>query len=229
MSSSHAEPPQSLESPLEVDPMDWTREQRYFLLTGLVVPRPIAWVSTLSADGVANLAPHSYFNVFADDPPHLVFSSAGLKDTMRNVLASREFVVNLVSMELVEQMNFSATDFPAEEDEFDWAGLDKQASRTVAAPRVAAARACFECVLVHAFQAGGSWLAVGRVQHVHVAPSVWRDGRVDTRLLDPVCRLAGSGYASLGEIFRLPRTGWSAVAGSDAREAMPRIRDSQQD
>ena len=229
MPSSHAAPPHRLETPLEIDPMDWSREQRYFLMTGLVVPRPIAWVSTLSVDGVANLAPHSYFNVFADDPPHVVFSSGGLKDTMRNVLASREFVVNLVSMQLVEQMNFSATDFPAEEDEFEWAGLDKQASRTVAAPRVAAASACFECVLVHAFQAGGSWLAAGRVQHVHVAPAVWRDGRVDARLLDPVCRLSGSNYASLGEMFRLPRTGWEEVAGRDGQQAMPRLARGRQD
>ena len=226
MASSHAAPPRELESALELDPMDWTRQQRYFVLTGLVVPRPIAWVSTLSPDGVANLAPHSYFNVFADDPPHLVFSSSGIKDTMRNVLASREFVVNLVSRSLVEQMNFSATDFPSDEDEFDWSGLDKQPSRTVAPPRVAAARACFECALVHAFEAGGSWLAVGRVQHIHVAPSVWRDGRVDPRLLDPVCRLAGSNYASLGEIFRLPRAAWKDVDGSAGQAGMPRIDDA---
>ena len=223
MTSSHARPPASLDEPLELDPMDWSREQRYFLMTGLVVPRPIAWVSTLSVDGVANLAPHSYFNVFADDPPHVVFSSGGIKDTMRNVLATREFVVNLVTMNLIEEMNFSSTDFPPEEDEFDWSALAKSPSRTVAPPRVAAARACLECRLVQAIEAGGSWLAVGRVTHVHVAPEAWRDGRVDPRRFDPVCRLAGGYYASLGEIFKLPRPFWRDVAGSETTAAMPRM------
>ena len=222
MASSHASPPSTLDEPLELDPMDWSRQQRYFLMTGLVVPRPIAWVSTLSSEGVANLAPHSYFNVFADDPPHLVFSSGGVKDTMRNVLATREYVVNLVTMELVEEMNFSSTDSPPGEDEFEWSGLARAQSRTVAPPRVAAARACFECRLVQALEAGGSWLAVGRVQHVHVHPEVWRDGRVDPRALDPVCRLAGNYYASLGEIFRVARPYWRDVEGSSGRERMPR-------
>lgn len=227
MTSSHAAPPDNLDAPLELDPQDWTRAQRYFLLTGLVVPRPIAWVSTVSAEGVPNVAPHSYFNVFAVDPPHLIWSSGGLKDSMRNVMATREFVVNLVTMDLIERMNFTSTDFPPDEDEFGWAGLTAAPSRCVGAPRVGEAKAHFECELAHLLTLGGSYVAVGRVIHIHVDPSVWRGGRVDARLLDPVCRLAAGRYASLGDIYELPRPSWAEVEGSTGMQAMPRLGEPE--
>jgi flavin reductase (DIM6/NTAB) family NADH-FMN oxidoreductase RutF len=223
VSSSHDGPPERLEADLELAPGDWQPREVYFLMTGLVIPRPIAWVSTVDGDGIANVAPHSYFNVVSNDPPHVVFSSTGVKDTLRNVRATGEFVVNLVTMPVVEQMNFTATDFPADEDELTWARLTRQPSVTVAPPRVGEAQAHLECVLRHELPVGNGNLVVGEVTRIHVAPEVWRDGRVDPELYDPVCRLAGTRYARLGEIFQLPRPSWEQdVKGTSPGEAIPR-------
>ncbi|MBW3619523.1 MAG: flavin reductase family protein [Actinobacteria bacterium] len=226
MTSSHETPPATLDTPLELTPADWPSREVYFLMTGLVIPRPIAWVSTLDATGRRNLAPHSYFNVVAHDPPHVVFSSSGVKDTLRNVRATGEFVANLVSMEVVEAMNFTSTDFPPEEDEFTWAGVTPVPSRSVAPPRVAEARAALECRVVETVAAGNGTIVVGEVTHISVDPAVWRDGRVDPQLLDPVCRLAGTRYARLGEVFQLPRPSWSRdVEGTQPGAAIPRLGD----
>ena len=223
MTSSHPAPPDELTEPLEIDPADWEPRQVYFLMTGLVVPRPIAWVSTRSPDGVRNVAPHSYFQAVANDPPHIVFSSTGEKDTLRNVRATGEFVVNLVDTSVVEPMNFTAADFPPDEDEFTWAGLTEAAAHRVAAPRVAEARAHLECELRHELPVGNANLVVAEVVHVHVDASLWRDGRVDPVAYDPVCRLAGTGYATLGEVFKLPRPSWRYdVEGTAPGEAIPR-------
>ncbi|HEX9889421.1 MAG TPA: flavin reductase family protein [Nitriliruptorales bacterium] len=224
MATSHPEPPQVLDEDLELDPQDWPAHQVYFVMTGLVIPRPIAWVSTYGADGVRNVAPHSYFNVVAHDPPHVVFSSSGVKDTLRNIRSRGEFVVNLVSMDVVEPMNFTATDFPPDQDEFDWAGLTEEPAHAVDAPRVAESPAHLECRAVSEVPVGNGHLVIGEVVHVHVSPRVWHEGRVDPRLLDPVCRLAGTGYARLGEVFKLPRPSWERdVRGSAGQAAMPRL------
>lgn len=224
MSTSHREPPAELDRPLELDPEDWPARQVYFLMTGLVIPRPIAWVSTIGEDGVRNVAPHSYFNVVAHDPPHVMFSSSGEKDTLRNVRAEGEFVVNLVTMDVVEAMNFTATDFPGHEDEFDWAGLTAEPSQRVAPPRVAEAAAHLECEVREIVRAGNGNIVIGEVVHIHVADRVWRGGRVDPELLDPVCRLAGTRYARLGPVFQLPRPSWDRdVRGTAHGEAIPRL------
>jgi flavin reductase (DIM6/NTAB) family NADH-FMN oxidoreductase RutF len=224
VTSSHQAPPVELDAPLELDPDDWEPRQVYFLLTGLVIPRPIAWVSTRSPSGIRNVAPHSYFNVVAHDPPHVIFSSSGEKDTLRNVQLTGEFVVNLVTQDVVEPMNFTATDFPPEEDEFTWAGLTEAPAHSVHAPRVAEAKAHLECRLVQVVPAGNGNIVIGRVRHMHVDPSVWAEGRVDPARYDPVCRLAGTGYATLGEVFKLPRPRWEDVQHTEpgSGEAIPR-------
>lgn len=222
MTSSHPAPPDDLETDLELSPVDWEARQVYFVMTGLVVPRPIAWVSTLGEDGVRNVAPHSYFNVVSNDPPHVVFSSTGEKDTLRNVRANGEFVVNLVTEHVLEPMNATAADLPHGEDEFSWFGLEDAPSAVVAPPRVAAAKAHLECRLVHELPVGNGNLVVGEVVHIHIAPEVWRDGRIDPELLRPVCRLAGTSYAELGEVFKLPRPSWEQVKGQRLEERIPR-------
>lgn len=224
MTSSHHEPPTDLDDDLEIEPRDWAPRDVYRLLTGLVVPRPIAWVSTFGADGIRNVAPHSYFNVVAHDPPHVVFSSSGEKDTLRNIRARGAFVVNVVTMDLVEAMNVTAADFPADEDEFAWAGLDATEASAVDAPRVAQARAHLECRFVQEVAAGNGTIIVGEVVHVHVDAGVWRDGRVDPVLLEPVGRLGGSGYAGLGEVFDVQRPTWRGLAAQ--RQATPRPASS---
>jgi flavin reductase (DIM6/NTAB) family NADH-FMN oxidoreductase RutF len=206
-------PPARLTDPLELDAGDWPTRELYLLLTGLVVPRPIAWVSTVAPDGVRNLAPHSYFNLVSHDPPHVAFSCTGVRDTLTNIRAGGEFVVNVVTAGLVDRMNLTSADFPPEEDEFAWSGLTAVPAARVRPPRVAQARAHRECRLAQEVARGRATLVSGEVVHVHVDASVWRDGRVDPALLDPVCRLAGDEYATLGEVFALPRPRWERIAG----------------
>src|SRR6478752_3076913 len=130
---------------IEIDAAEVAGRDAYFLLTALVVPRPIAWVSTLSGDGVRNLAPHSFFTVAANDPPHVLFSSTALRDTVTNIRQTGEFVVNIVSADLVTPMNESSAEFAPEVDEFERVGVTASPSVRVAAPRVAEARAHLEC------------------------------------------------------------------------------------
>jgi flavin reductase (DIM6/NTAB) family NADH-FMN oxidoreductase RutF len=222
MSSSHAAPPDTLDRPLELDPADWEPRHSYFLVTSLVIPRPIAWVSTRSQSGVPNLAPYSYFNLVSSDPPHVMFSSSGVKDSLRNVRATGEFVLNLVSLDLVEPMNLTAANFPPDQDEFAWSGLTAAPSVRVAAPRVGEAKAHLECRLVQEVPVGSSFVVIGKVVHIHVDPAAWKDGRVDPELLAPVCRLSGTAYAGLGEIFKRARPTWSDVSRGQPGAEPPR-------
>lgn len=197
--------------------------EAYRLLAGLVVPRPIAWVSTRSAAGVDNLAPHSFFNAVADAPPHIVFSIGHDSDTLRNLRHDPGFVVGLVAAELAEAMELTAVDFGPAESELAWAGLHPAPSRFVAAPRVAEARASLECRAAAIHPLGGNHLVIGEVLAFHVAPAVLRDGRIDLRALDPLCRLGGL-YASLGPIFKLHRPSRAELDGLSPAEALARVR-----
>lgn len=197
----------------EIDPAELPSREVYHLLTGVVVPRPIAWVSTLAPDGTRNLAPHSYFNVISSDPPIVHFTSSGVKDTLRNVRATKEFVVNVVSRELAEAMNLTAADFPPDEDELAWADLETALSKRVAPPRVARAPVALECRVRTILSMGNGNMVFGDVVHLHVDDAVWRDGRVDPALLRPLGRLGGSRYTvvSADTLLRLPRPTWDEV------------------
>ncbi len=192
-----------------IDPAAQTPRENYFLLTNLVVPRPIAWVSTLGSDGTRNLAPHSYFNIVSSNPPIIHFTQAGRKDTLHNVEASGEFVVNVVSDDLVEPMNLTSADFPPTEDEFTWAGLETVASQRVAPPRVARARAAFECRVRTILEIGNGNMVFGDVVAVYVDDSIYDGGRIDIQALAPVARLGGSSYADLTHIYKLARPSWA--------------------
>ena len=222
MIASHRSPPHVLDRPIEVGPGDWVERDFYQLMTALVIPRPIGWISTVSADGVRNLAPYSYFNLMGSDPFYVAFGSHNDKDTVSNLRKVPEFVANVVSMHLLEKMNFTSTDFPHAEDEFSWAGLTPVQAAKVRPWRVGEAKAHLECEVVQIVDDRNTHIVLGRIVHAHVDPSVWRDGRVDPKLLDPVCRLSGSAYAALGEIVNVPRPAWSAVQGTHGQEGMPR-------
>lgn len=215
-------PPRTLEGPLEVGPDDWDKREFYLLMTALVVPRPIGWMSTVSAAGVRNLAPYSYFNLMGSDPFYVAFGSTGVKDTLTNVRETGQFVANIATMHLLERMNFTSGDFPRDEDEFGWAGLTPVPSAKVRPPRVGEARAHLECEMVQIVSDRNTHIVLGRIVHAHVDASVWKDGRVDSKLLDPICRLSGLNYGALGELFRVERPKWKDVAGSQAQEKMPR-------
>src|ERR1700726_3992406 len=195
MPSSHDAPPVTLDCPLEVGPDDWRAPGFYQLLTALVVPRPIGWISTISESGVRNVAPYSYFNLMGSDPPYIAFGPTGIKDSLRNLCEVPEFVANIVTMHLLERMNLPSSGFPHEEDEFDWACLTPAPSAKVRPFRVAQAKAHLECEVAQIVTDRHTNIVLGRIVHAHVDPSVWKNGRVDPKLLDPVCRLSGSGYA----------------------------------
>ncbi|MFH1604270.1 MAG: flavin reductase family protein [Pseudomonadota bacterium] len=224
MPASHDSPPDTLDRPLEVSPQDWSRQQFYQLMSSLVVPRPIGWISTISASGANNVAPYSYFNLMGSEPFYVAFSSHTTKDTIANLREVPQFVANIVSMQMLEKMNFTSADFPRDQDEFEWAGLSPVASATVRPMRVGEAPAHLECEVVQIIDDGNTHIVLGRIVHAHVEPRVWNKGRVDPRLLDPVCRLSGSAYASLGEIINVVRPEWKNIEGTSAQSAMPRAR-----
>jgi flavin reductase (DIM6/NTAB) family NADH-FMN oxidoreductase RutF len=192
----------------EIDPDDLDGSL-YRTLAGAVVPRPIAWVSSRSPDGVDNLAPYSFFNVVSVSPPVLMFAPVdapdGLKDTPRNAKAAGEFVVNVVTEDTVEAMNESAATLPADESEFDRAAVTRADSVTVDVPRVDEAAVAFECSLYDFVDIGGSSMVLGEVEYVHVDDDATTDGKVDVTKLDAVGRLSGSYYATTDDRFSLER------------------------
>jgi flavin reductase (DIM6/NTAB) family NADH-FMN oxidoreductase RutF len=222
MTASHPAPPKILDLPIEVGPDEWPEREFYLMMTALVIPRPIGWISTLSPEGTRNLAPYSYFNLMGSDPFYVAFGSTEEKDTIANLRKVPEFVANIVTMHVLEKMNFTSTDFPHAEDEFSWAGLTPVPSAKVTPPRVGEAKAHLECQVVQIVDDRNTHIVLGRIVHAHVDPSVWRDGRIDPVLLDPVCRLSGSGYARLGERVNVQRPVWSKVQGTHGQEGMPK-------
>jgi len=171
----------------------------YRLLSTAVTPRPIGWITTTSEDGVDNLAPYSFFNVVATDPPVVMFAPVGtpeLKDTPRNVRSTEQFVVNIVTRELLEQMNATSATLPADESEFNHAAIERADSVVVDPPRVAAANAAFECELYDWLEIGRSVMILGEVVHAHVEDSLLTDGKIDIEKIQTVGRLAGNQYAT---------------------------------
>lgn len=200
----------------EIDPTKLEGREPYFLITALVAPRPIAWVSTASEDGVNNVAPHSYFNVISSNPWILHFTSTGEKDTLRNVRATGDFVINLVGREVVERMNYTSGNLPPDESEFEWTGLTAVGSDRVRSPRVGQARVSFECKVDDIVSKGNGHMVFGAVQLVHVDEALFVDGRIDPTILKPIGRLGGSYYTDASEgLFRLDRPTWEEIkAGS---------------
>ena len=169
----------------------------------LVVPRPIGWVSTLSRDGVANLAPYSFFNAVSDRPPMLMFSSGGTKDSLRNILETGEFTFSIATWALRDKMNLSSAMVARSVDEFDLAGLSKAASRFVAPPRVAESPAAFECKLWQTLplpappRGEGYTLVLGSVVGVYIDDAYVKDGLVQSGEMRPLARLGYMDYSVL--------------------------------
>jgi flavin reductase (DIM6/NTAB) family NADH-FMN oxidoreductase RutF len=178
----------------------------YPWLTAVVVPRPIAWVSSVSADGVVNLAPHSFFTVASAEPPVVSFTSVGTKDSLRNIRATGEFVVHLAPRSLAEQVNHTSTNFPPDVDELAVAGLTARPSARVKPPSVVESPVALECVADGERSFGRSTVVFGRVVHLSVSRAVLaEDGLPDVRALDPATRLGREEWGALGEVFSLRR------------------------
>ncbi len=195
------------------------------IVSSVVIPRPIAWVSTVDRTGRRNLAPHSFFSIVSGDPPILQFTSMvdqRHKDSLANVLATGEFVVNIATRAQLEALDHTSAELAPEVDEFDWADLVGIPGSRVRAHRVAGASAALECVLVDSLQVGSGHVVFGRVVYVHVSDTVFDSaGRVSPRALAPLARLGGPQYATLGEVIPAPppRTFDHADPHSDAAAA----------
>jgi len=193
-----------------IDPKNAPTADCYKLMVGSIVPRPIALVSTTSPNGVRNLAPFSYFTAVASKPATLCFCpgrrgpGGERKDTLENIEATREFVVNVVTVDIAEQMNETATSFPPEIDEFEAAGLTPVPSDIVSPARVGESPINMECSVLDIINIGdprdgGGALVLGEIVRFHVADALYKDGRIDIDALNPLGRLAGADYTTLGK------------------------------
>jgi flavin reductase (DIM6/NTAB) family NADH-FMN oxidoreductase RutF len=200
---------------MKIDPRHFEGFNR--VLTGVVVPRPIAFVSTISASGLVNLSPFSFFNAVAYDPPTLVFScskyAAGWpdkkKDTLANIEETGEFVVNVVVDDIAEAMNQTAAEYPTEVNEFEVAGLTAAPSDLVRPPRVAESPVNMECRLVQVVPIGEGrhqhGLVIGEIVLLHIRDDIISGHRINHQKLRPTGRLAGNMYCHTGDVFELPR------------------------
>ncbi len=198
---------------VDMDPAALGAGAFYSFLTSVVVPRPIAWVSTRSPGGIDNLAPHSFFTVSSVDPPIVQFTSVGRKDSLINVEQTREFVVCLAPEGLFEEINATGTDFPAEVSEFDAVGIEREPSLHVAPPRVARSPMALECALHSTVNFGLGTVVMGRVVHAVVDEEVIENGRPAIDRLAPLARLGANEWATLGEIREITRIGYREWPG----------------
>lgn len=196
-------------------PSDMNPSEVYQLMVSTIMPRPIAWVSTVSSDGVSNVAPFSFFNGVTASPPTLVFSAVNnrhgaKKDTVRNIEATGEFVVNVVSAEFAEAMVRTSGSFEYGTSEFEACGIPSEPSECVKAPRVLGVPVCFECSLEQIVIIGEGALAanlvIGRIQLVHVRDECLdENGTVLSAGLQLIGRMGGSSYVSTKDVFEIER------------------------
>jgi flavin reductase (DIM6/NTAB) family NADH-FMN oxidoreductase RutF len=177
----------------------------------IVAPRPIGWISTLAPNGIANLAPYSYFNAMSRNPHYVVFGSDGYKDSLRNIEATREFAVNMATFDLRDAMNATSASAPPNTDEFELAGLAKSHCQLIKVPRVAASPACLECKLHRIIELPddegkvSDWMVVGRVIGIHIDDRFIEGGRVNTAAMQPIARMGYSEYVTANEAWRIRR------------------------
>jgi flavin reductase (DIM6/NTAB) family NADH-FMN oxidoreductase RutF len=187
----------------------------YKLLTGIIIPRPIGWISTIDGNGINNLAPFSYFNMVSSDPPCVMFSTRRdnnkNKDTLNNVLQNGQFVVNLVTLDVVEQMNATSEAVDAIVDEFELANLTPIDSTSVKPKRVKESPIHLECEMIHHYfidnnEGGGACIVIGKIKTIHIDDAIlMENNRINLEVYKPVARLAGSSYSTLGELFSIKR------------------------
>ena len=204
---------------MRIDPKTFEGFNR--VLTGVIVPRPIAFVSSVSTDGIVNLAPFSFFNAMAYDPATIVLGisrSAGWKekDTLANIEATGEFVVNVVVDDIAEAMNSTAAEFPADVDEFEVGGLTAAPSEMVRAPRVAESPVNMECRLnqvVSIGEGGGHALVIGEIILMHIRDDIINGHRINHQRLKPVGRLAGNMYCNTHDVYEMVRPIYDSEEG----------------
>ncbi len=183
----------------------------YKLATGLIVPRPIGWVGSISADGVPNLAPYSFFNAVSGNPPMFVFSAGrgARKDTLANVREVGEFTLNIVTAEVADAMNASSASFEADVDEFDAVGVTAVPSTSIRPPMVGECKANIECRVTQILDIGdpaqGNGLVIGEAVQFHIDESLLDGTRIDQAALRAVGRHVGNSYSNATDLFDLER------------------------
>lgn len=193
-----------------IDPATLDTTEVYKLLSGAVVPRPIAWISTKSKEGVLNLAPFSFFTVASRQPPMLAISIGPrtdgedyAKDTLTNIRETKEFVINMVSIELADAMNETAINYSPNINEFSQAGVTPVASEVINVPRVAEAKISMECQVEKILELGSDYLVIGQMYRYHVEDELIHQGRINIQKLDPLARIAGN-FSKIETLFELP-------------------------
>jgi flavin reductase (DIM6/NTAB) family NADH-FMN oxidoreductase RutF len=201
---------------VEINPETVAWNSMYKIMIGSVLPRPIGWVSSIDANGQPNLAPFSFFNAVCANPPHVLFcpgirsADRNPKDTLKNVRETGEFVVNIVTEATAEAMNITATELPADVNEFEAAGLTAVPSVTVKPPRVGESPIHYECKVAQIVdlgsEPGGGSVVIGRVVHLHVDDSLLiGEDKIDLEKLKPIGRLAGASYCRVTDVFDMIR------------------------
>jgi flavin reductase (DIM6/NTAB) family NADH-FMN oxidoreductase RutF len=199
---------------LSIDPALMSERENYKFLIGSIIPRPIAFVTTISKEGVLNGAPFSYFNIVSSNPPMISLSiqlSGGRqKDTARNIIESKQFVVHIVDEQNVEKINKTAASLPPDQSEIEFAHLTPVESVKISVPGVKEAKVRMECTLEHTLELGdqdkpGCDFIIGKVVQFHIESDIYEKGRIDPGGLAAVSRLAGNNYAKIGEIFEIER------------------------
>lgn len=199
---------------ISINPATISERDNYKLLIGSIIPRPIAFVTTKSENGVVNGAPFSYFNIVTSNPPMISLSiqrSEGKqKDTAKNILKNGEFVVHIVNEDNVEKINKTAATLPSNQSELEVAGLTTVESVKVSVPGVKEAKVRMECVLEQSLELGGvnspsCDFIIGRIVQFHIEDDIYEKGKIDPRGLAAVSRLAGASYAKIAETFEIER------------------------
>ncbi len=199
---------------MQFNPEDLDPSSLYKLITGAIIPRPIGWISTIDSNEVNNLAPFSYFNIVGEK--HIMFSTAkkkgSNKDTLANILQNGEFVLNMVTEDLVEAMNNTSAELPPHEDEFNYANLTPISSNLIKPKRVKESKISFECKMIHHYtmphpENNGATMVVGEIIMMHFDDDVILENyKINMENYKPVSRLAGSNYSKIGEIFSIKRS-----------------------
>ena len=203
------------ENKISINTKEIPFQDRYKLLIGSIVPRPIGFISTISPNGVYNLAPFSFFNGVCSEPMTVLFcpvirgSDGQEKDTLKNIKATKEFVANIVSEEFAEEMNQCSAEYSYGVDEFKESGLTPEKAKIVKVPLVKEAKINMECKLLHLIEVGnkpgGGTVVIGEVVYFHARNDVYQDGKIILSKLNPIARLGGTDYARVTDIFSLPR------------------------
>ena len=201
---------------ISLDPLAMSEGDNYRFLTGTIIPRPIAIITSISNEGTVNIAPFSYFTIVSASPPMIAISvqrkNGKMKDTSQNILDSREFVVHITDESNIEDANQTAAELPPNVSELGVSNFELAESETVRVPGITNAKVRLECTLAKAIPLGGQVaddascdLIIGNVTRYHIEESIYNDGRIDIEGLKAVSRLAGNHYMKMGEQFVLER------------------------